>query len=44
MTELTELRAKYMSLEELAEALRDHADPAVRELAKKVISSLGGAE
>lgn len=44
MNEISELRAKYMSLEELAEALLEHPDPAVRELAKKVISQLADIE
>jgi len=39
MIEISELRAKYMNLQELAEALRDHQDAAVRELARKVIES-----
>lgn len=38
MRELTELMARGMTLEELAEALRDHADAAVRVLAMKIIS------
>lgn len=37
MRELTELMARGMTLEELAEALRDHPEPAVRELAMKII-------
>lgn len=44
MNEISELRAKYMSLEELAEALRDHPDAAVRELAKKAIEQLADVQ
>jgi hypothetical protein len=37
MSEISELTARNMSFEELAEALRDHTDAAVRELAMRVI-------
>lgn len=44
MTAITELMAKSLSLEELATRLRDHAEPAVRILAERVIREIDDAD
>jgi hypothetical protein len=44
MSDISELMAKSFSIEELANRLRDHGEPAVRILAEKVISAIDRQE
>lgn len=44
MSNISELAAKSFSLEELANRLRDHNEPAVRILAEKVITAIDRRE
>lgn len=44
MNQITEIMARSLSLEELAQRLRDHDDPAIRVFAEKVIAGLDGIE
>lgn len=44
MNPVTEMLARSLSLEELAQRLRDHADPAVRVFAEKVIEGIDDLE
>jgi hypothetical protein len=44
MIDLSELTAKNLSLEELAQRLRDHDEPAVRVFAERVIESIENLE
>lgn len=44
MSPVNELQAKSLTLEELAERMRDHDEPAVRVFAERVLESLDELE